>query len=482
MQSRRDRVMAYNFTVGRLGTAMLEADPDAVDAPMRRTRTGSYIGLAIGALLCIGFLVFGLIFPGGATSWRQEGRIVVARDGGATYLYSGGELRPVANLASARLVLGEGATTSLVSPRSLEGVPMGGPIGISGAPDALPESGTWGTWRLCAVEPSGDGEDRRGRTALVVGEAPEPWTTGPRDGVLLVAPDGTEHLLWMGTRLRLDEEAGGLQALGYGTTPALPVNPSFLNAVPEGPDLVAPAVSGAGEQGPELAGAPRTVGQVFAVSTPGQEDQHYLLTRDGLEALTLTQSLLLLGDKEVSGPAYDGSPPEAVALPAAEVHDNLAPEPVMAAEAEGLPAAPPEPLEVGPGVPCLRWDRDGSMDMTMEPPAGIAAWPVADRPFVQAGCPTPDLVGIPAGQGGVVAAVPVSGTATTPTYYVVTDNAAKYPVADTEALAALGYTEEEAAPLPTSLLRLLPTGPLLSQEAASLPLAASPPSGGSSCP
>ena len=32
MQSRRDRVMAHNFTVGRLGTAMLEADPDAVDA------------------------------------------------------------------------------------------------------------------------------------------------------------------------------------------------------------------------------------------------------------------------------------------------------------------------------------------------------------------------------------------------------------------------------------------------------------------
>ncbi|CAL9378364.1 ESX-5 secretion system ATPase EccB5 [Nocardiopsis dassonvillei] len=474
--------MAHNFTVGRLGTAMLEADPDAVDAPMRRTRNGTYVGLGLGALLCVGFLVFGLLFPGGATSWRQEGRIVIDRDGGATYLYSDGVLRPVANLASARLVLGEQATAGLVAPRSLEGETVGGPVGIAGAPDALPEAGTAGTWRLCAVEPVGEEDAPRGRTALVVGEAPPPWVLGSGDGVLVSGPDGTAYLLWQGTRLRLDEEAGGVQALGYGTTPALPVDSAFLNTVPEGPDLVAPAVDGAGEQGLELAGADRAVGQVFAVSAPGQEDQHYLLTREGLAPLTLTQALLLLGDTAVSGPAYGGAPPEPVALPSAEVHAALAPEPETPDAARGLPPVPPTALEVGPGVPCLRWEADGSMTMTMDAPEGIRAWPVQERPFVEAGCPTPALVGIPAGQGGAVRARPVAGTDASPTYYVVTDAAAKYPVADTAALKALGYTEDEAVPLPTSLLRVLPTGPLLSQEAASLPLASSPRGGGGSCP
>ncbi|MEU0491505.1 type VII secretion protein EccB [Nocardiopsis sp. NPDC006139] len=482
MQSRRDRVMAHNFTVGRLGTAMLEADPDAVDAPMRRTRTGTYVGMAIGALICIGFLVFGLIFPGGATSWRQEGRIVIDRDGGATYLYSGGVLRPVANLASARLAVGEGAATSLVSQRSLEGETMGGPVGIAGAPDGLPEAGTRGTWRLCAVAPVGEEDAPRGRTALVVGEAPDPWVVGSGDGVLVSGPDGTPYLLWQGTRLRMDEEAGGVQALGYGTTPALPVDSAFLNTVPEGPDLVAPEVAGAGEEGRELAGSTRSVGQVFAVSAPGQEDQHYLLTRDGLAPLTLTQALLLLGDTAVSGPAYGDASPEPVPLASAEVHANLAADPATPAAAQGLPPVPPTALEVGAGVPCLRWEADGSMAMTMDAPSGIRAWPVQERPFVEPGCPTPALVGIPAGQGGVVRARPVAGTDAAPTYYVVTDAAAKYPVADTAALTALGYTEDEAVPLPTSLLRVLPTGPLLSQEAASLPLASSPRGGGTTCP
>ena len=482
MQSRSDRVMAHNFTVGRLGTAMLDADPDAVDAPMRRTRTGTYVGLGIGALLCVGFLVFGLIFPGGATSWRQEGKIVVDREGGATYLYSNDELRPVANLASARLAIGEGATTSLVNQSSLEGETMGGPVGIAGAPDALPEEDAQGTWRLCAVEPAGEEDTPRGRTALVVGQAPEPKNPGSGEGVLVSDQDGVEYLLWQGTRLRLDEDAGGLQALGYGSTPALPVNAAFLNALPEGPDLVAPAVDGAGEQGPELAGSTRAVGQVFAVSTPGQGDQHHLLTRDGLEPLTLTQSLLLLGDAEVSGPAYDGSTAEAIALPAADVHANLAPDPSAPTHARGLPPNPPTALSVGSQVPCLRWTPDGSMTMTTDVSTEIQAWPVPDRPFVAAGCPTPDLVGIPAGQGGVVRARPISGSTESPTYYVVTDTATKYPVADASALTALGYAENNAVSLPTSLLRLLPTGPLLSQEAAALPLAASPPDEGTACP
>ncbi|MFL1445356.1 type VII secretion protein EccB, partial [Nocardiopsis protaetiae] len=110
------------------------------------------------------------------------------------------------------------------------------------------------------------------------------------------------------------------------------------------------------------------------------------------------------------------------------------------------------------------------------------AWPVPEHPFVEPGCPTPDLVGIPSGRGGPVRARALAGSEAAPTYFVVTDAAAKYPVADAAALGALGYGEDEAVPLPTSLLRVLPTGPLLSQDAAVLPPVSSPPTGGSPCP
>ncbi|WDZ92951.1 type VII secretion protein EccB [Nocardiopsis sp. HUAS JQ3] len=481
MQSRRDRVMAHNFTVGRLGTAMLEGDPDAVDAPMRRTRTGTYIGIAIGAVLCIGFLVFGLIFPGGATSWRQEGRLIVDRDTGASYLYSAGTLRPVANGASARLVQGADAAVSLVSADSLEGVPVGGPVGIAGAPDALPttEGLEQSVWRVCALPPEGE-EDERGRTALVVGTAPAPNQPSAEQAVLVSGPDGAPHLLWNGTRLRLDEEGGAVQALGYGTSDAPPVTSAFLNTVPTGPDLTAPGVPGAGEDAGELSGEPRRVGQVFAVSTPGQEDQHYLLTRDGLVPLSVTQALLLLADPEVAGAAYPDAPAEALPLPAGEAHARLSDG--QGPREERHPAAPPELVGLGAGVPCLRLAPDGSLSVSMDDPAGVEAWPVQERPGIAPGCPTPDLVGIASGRGSLAAAQPVGGGGAATTHYLVTDSAAKYPVVDEAALTALGYQTGQAVPVPTSLLRLLPSGPVLDPEAAALPLESSPMVEDAGCP
>ncbi|MFD3683562.1 type VII secretion protein EccB [Nocardiopsis sp. NPDC058631] len=481
MQSRRDRVMAHNFTVGRLGTAMLEGDPDSVDAPMRRTRTGTYIGIAIGAVLCIGFLVFGLIFPGGATSWRQEGRLIVDRDTGASYLYSAGVLRPVANGASARLVQGADAAVSLVSARSLEGVPVGGPVGIAGAPDALPtEAGLEeAVWRVCALSPEGE-EDERGRTALVVGTAPAPASPTADQAVLVTGPDGAPQLLWNGTRLRLDEENGAVQALGYGTSDTLPVTSAFLNTVPTGPDLTAPGVPGAGEDADALAGEPRRVGQVFAVSAADQEDQHYLLTRDGLVPLSVTQALLLLADPEVSGAAYPDSPAEALPLPAGEAHARLSDGP--SPREERHPVSPPELVGVGASVPCLRLAPDGSLSVTMDDPAGVEAWPVQERPGILPGCPTPDLVGIASGRGTLAAAQSVGGGGTATTHYLVTDSAAKYPVIDETALASLGYEPAQAVPVPTSLLRLLPSGPVLDPEAAALPLASPHTAEDAGCP
>ncbi len=171
MQSRRDRVQAHTFMVRRLSTAMLAGDPDAVDAPMRRTRTGTFIGLGLAALLCVGFLVFGLIVPGGSTAWRQEGSLIVVRESGATYLYSQGMLRPVANYASAKLAQGGQLTARTVSAASLEGVPRGGPVGITGAPDSLPDPESLGSrvWHLCALPPV---EDQPARTALTVTDGP----------------------------------------------------------------------------------------------------------------------------------------------------------------------------------------------------------------------------------------------------------------------------------------------------------------------
>ncbi|MEY9213886.1 type VII secretion protein EccB [Thermobifida halotolerans] len=482
MQSRRDRVQAHTFMVRRLSTAMLEGDPDAVDAPMRRTRTGNLIGLVIAALLCVGFLVFGLIFPGGASTWRQEGSLIVEKETGATYLYSDGMLRPVANFASAKLIQGDQLSVRSVSAASLEGVPKGGPVGITGAPDSLPDAGSPESrvWRLCAVPPT---DDLPARTALTITDGP-PLEALPHDlAVLAATPDGEHHLLWRGARMRLDTENGALEALGYGTTAALEVTEAFLESVPAAPDLAAREVAGRGEAGPTLANRPTAVGQVFVVAGDGERDrQHYLLTRDGLVPLTATESRLLLAHPDTRD-AYGENSPVAVEIAAGDVRDHLADDgQTRTADDTALPGSPPDLFPTDLAVPCLQLTGDGGLALTTQAVDAISAWPVQETPSVAPGCPTPDLVGIPSGGGGLVAARPAGGTSGDPTYYLVTDAAAKYPVPNASVLGTLGYDPAAAAPVPTSLLRLLPTGPLLDPGAAALPVTPSTRAENTECP
>jgi type VII secretion protein EccB len=142
MQSRRDQVQAYTFTVGRLTSGMLTADPDAVDTPMNRTRRGGVIGLVIGALICVGFIVVGLLVPKDSDSWRKSGVLIMEKETGARYVYGAGTLRPVINYTSAKLITGDKGTVQQVSRNTLADVPRGTPIGIPGAPDSLPGSPT----------------------------------------------------------------------------------------------------------------------------------------------------------------------------------------------------------------------------------------------------------------------------------------------------------------------------------------------------
>ncbi|MGW9350129.1 type VII secretion protein EccB [Nocardiopsis flavescens] len=468
MQSRRDRAQAHDFMMGRLGTAMLEADPNAVDAPLRRTRNTLYTGLAVGAVLCVGFLVFGLLFPGGAASWRQEGRLILVRDTGASYLYSQGVLRPVDNYASARLIQGEGMTVSLVREASLEGVPRGGPVGIPAAPDSLPTGEVGTVWRLCAVTPAGEAAHR---TSLTLDGAEGTVVPPPEYAVAVVGPDERHHLLWADRRLELDVAGGAVEALGYGTVPALPVSDSFLAAVPEGPRLAAPEVPGLGEASDAAGLEEHRVGTLFTVPSGNGAAQDYLLGDRGLVPLTVTEAALLLASPAVREEVYTGSEPEAVPLAAGEVRGLLAPGAGAGeALAPGLPAVPPEAVPEGSGNPCLVVGPSGERSLALSPDASITALPVQQVPGISPGCPTPDLVGVPAGGGALVRASPEAGASDAPTYYLVTEDAAKFPLLDADTVAALGYTEEGAVTTPNSILRLLPTGPVLHPGLAAQPL------------
>ncbi|MDA2809218.1 type VII secretion protein EccB [Nocardiopsis sp. RSe5-2] len=482
MNTRRDQVQAHGFLVGRLSTAMLEADPDAVEAPMNRTRTGAAIGLVLSLLIGAGFLVFGLIFPGNATSWRTEGTVVAVEDGGGRYVYSDGALWPVANQASA-LLLGEPVQ---VSAASLEGTPVASAIGIGGAPDAVPpppaEDAGPSAWRVCAVPvATGEDEDPRALTALTVGGGEgDGETPVPADRAVLAAgPDGTRHLLWRGERLRLDAEHGALEALGYGTAPAHPVSARFLSALPEGPGLAAAQVDGAGGEGPRIGGRERRVGQVFTVGGgDGGSDQYYVLERDGLTPTGEVRARLLLADPRTAEEAYPGGDPDAVPLDAADVRPHLSD---RDRDDAGLPGEPPALTETGGAALCAV-DRGDGPTLALRGPSTITARAADPPPGAAASCTPPDLIGIPAGEGGLVRAAPAGGRADRGAYYLVTDAGAKYPVPDAESAERLGHPPGGAREVPAAVLDMLPTGPELSTSAAAGPAADPAPPEEADCP
>jgi len=80
MRSRRDQVQAHAYVVGRLTSALVHAEPDAPESPLRRTGLGSFGGLLVGALAVAGFMVWGLISPASKASALTAGELLLVKN------------------------------------------------------------------------------------------------------------------------------------------------------------------------------------------------------------------------------------------------------------------------------------------------------------------------------------------------------------------------------------------------------------------
>ncbi len=468
MRSRREQIRAYRFVTRRIVAALLGSDPETSDQPLRRGALTTFASVMVGALVLAGVGIYGLVRPGGDTSWKQPGALIVEQDTGTRYVYSGGRLHPVLNYVSARLWLRRAQVTVVtVSTNSLADVPRGRPVGIPGAPDTLPDAGrlTGLPWSVCATrDPAGVAHDPM--VTVLVGTRAAGATALTDDGLLVTAGEAGIALVWHGHRLRIPDRTA-LASLGWTNHPVLTVAPAFLNALPAGPDLVAPKVDGAGRDGPKVAGHTGTVGDVYQVTAPTGGGSGYLvLLPDGLAPISAVTAGLLLGHGSRSTP------------------QRLSPTDYQAAQASprtvdpvGAPTRRPRLAdvadEVGPAVCAVyRGGRDAT-----HPTTAVALYRQAPRRLTDrdpAGSPesTGDLgalrattVVVPGGGGALVRAAAVPGVPTT-SLFLVTDQGVRYPMPDDKALTALGYRDVTPVQIPADLLELLPAGPVLDQAAA----------------
>ncbi|MEZ0112535.1 type VII secretion protein EccB [Catenulispora sp. EB89] len=433
--SRRDLAQAHAFGVGRLLSALLRGDPDEAHPATRRMIGGTVGSLGLALLGTLGIGVYGASHPQDSAAWRTPGAIIQVRETGERLVLIGGVLHPVLNFTSARLLAGSTPSIVAVGRSALDGTPRGLPVGLPGAPDGVPapDQLVTGPWSVCA-EPGAGGVPA---ATMFVGAQPGGLTVDAGHALVVSAPDGTLYLVWNGTRLRVPAPHA-LIALGYpaGLAPR-PVEATWLDSVPQGPDLSAPSspsgtVAVLGRKGV-------AVGTVFAIAGTGATPDYYVARHDGLAPISQTDALLTAFQNNTR---IDDSATRA----------QLAAEPRIIAGVS-VPGHPPTPvpLQDGPVATCSEvWAADS-------PPAVVLA--------ASQGSASQPRIRVTGGHGALVRAEPAPGV-TTGTLYLITDTGLKYPLPDLDVAGRLGYAGVTPTAVPTRILALIPTGTTLDPAAA----------------
>lgn len=452
----RLHVSGYRFLVHRMEHALVRGDTRMLDDPLRAQSISLAAGAVLAGIAVVACAILALVKPVGELG---DAPIVVVRDTGAMYVRIGDVVHPVLNLASARLIAGTSADPRVVSQRAVDRAHRGPLLGIPGAPGAIstPLTQQESSWMVC--------DDARGETSVIAGEiADGPVASGP---VVLVTPrDGgaaTTYLLYGGHRARVDlRHHAVVRALHLDDVVPKPISSVVLSAIPESPEIMAPHIPNAGSPGPgTLRDYP--VGAVLKVAratadVAGAED-YFVVLADGVQRIgEVAADLIRYTDSRVGEQIPTVAPDIVGALP---IVDTL---PVTTfPERKGVTEA----LTV-----CARWDADPAGGAASSTVLVGDAPPMISQPVALAQAdgdgPAVDAVSLPAGRSALVRSVGLTGDGqSTGSLFLVTDTGVLYGVRDTEAASSLGLTAP-AQPAPWPVLSVLPAGPELSRDGASV--------------
>jgi type VII secretion protein EccB len=448
--SRQDQLHSYQYSLQRVVAALVTHDPDPQRSPLRRAGTTALVSLLIASLAVGAAAIYGL-FTGNSNVNPNDPNVVFQEKGtGARYVFLDADkkLHPVLNYTSGLLLsAAQSPKLKSISAEKLASVPLGVPLGIPDAPDSLPATDALLTerWSVCTDNQVANTP----RSTLLVGQKLTDGTVvAPTGKALLVRDPAQQVYLVLGNRKFVIPAArlvATLRVLGYNDQRPWPVSAAWINAVPPGPDLVAPAIAGVG--GDSVVGDFR-VGQLVTDTR-----QFAVVLADGVADLTPVQAQLLRA-AGANEPADIGN--DFIGLPQSRTQLSDAGDP------NGLPQNVPPIVEGTPTRACITLPVDtGAGDgIRIDPtiPTGVPVSGVTPA----AGDVLADLVHITRGKGAVtVVAASPSTPASSGTVSIVTDTGRQYPLANRELLAKLGYGSVKPRQIPAELLSLLPAGPSL---------------------
>jgi type VII secretion protein EccB len=466
VSSRRDQLFSYQFMVQRVISAFVYRDAELVQAPFRRAGGTLFIGAMVGVLALAAVGIYGVISPGGKQTWRNDQVLIMEKDTGARYVYLNGQLHPVVNYVSARLILKkQQLTTITVARASLRNAPRGTPLGIVGVPDSLPDKGRLvrDPWVLCSRPTTNETGQAVTNSVLFIGAQPTGGRKLSDQAILVKLPDGTIFLVWHDRRFLIRQPQIVLYAMAYSQAPVIPVAAAWLNAIPQGIDLGPIDIA---KRGTASALRGVAVGQVLLAQSEGGEAQYHVALEDGIADITQVQANILLNDPATAAAYPGGTQPQAVKRTDLATAKRSTRKLLPAAEATAPPASIPK---IADGVEqaglCTSFaDAGAAPSVTIavtlpKPGAGVKT----------AGAGADEVVVTPG--GGVLVQAAMSAEATDGTISVVTDLGTRYALTSPDVLGYLGYGARSTIRMPAQLVAMLPQGPALDPETAGTPAA-----------
>jgi len=290
------QVSGWRFLLRRVEHAIVRRDTRMFDDPLQFYSRAVTAGIIIAVLVCLGAALLAYFKPLGK---RGGDNILVDRTTNQLYvvLPDTGQLRPVYNLTSARLILGNTNNPVAVKSQELDSMPKGQPLGIPGAPYATPVSASPETqWSLCdtvikpeSVAPTVD-------TSVLVTPLALDGSVGamrPEQGVL-VSYQGADWLVTATGRHAIDlADRAVTSAVGIPVTAkATPISEGLFNALPNAGPWRLPEIPAGGT--PNTLGLPPelVIGSVFTTVTDDGE-QNYVVLPDGVAKVNGTTAAAL---------------------------------------------------------------------------------------------------------------------------------------------------------------------------------------------
>ncbi|MEA5362071.1 type VII secretion protein EccB [Amycolatopsis sp., V23-08] len=512
----KSQVQAYKFVLRRMQSALVRRDAVMLHDPMRTHTRATIVGVVLGALVAVVFVVLALLSP--APSVPEAGNIVIGEQSGTVYVVMGNPktLVPTFNLASARLLLiaqqkqssagaagAAGAPAApaaaatpasvknptVVSDEQLKNIPRGKLTGIPDGPQLIPGdtqriSANWAVCDQVQLDPSLPNPDTgKVNTYVFGGVAPTGLGTELRENeaLLAAADNGKTYLIYRlpssqnrpnanTVRAEIDESNANdavRTALGL-QKPARKITQGLLNAIPEVAKLSPPLIP---DGAPPADFDGLAVGDVFSTQPTGDQPKYWAITTAGIQQVSnavadvmrvakhgSASRLQILGLDKLSGVK--------VLLPGDPAYIPV----------DDFPRAVPTILDAtkNSSVACLGWSlvgsgtgQDGHTSVYID--TQLPGAKATGDKFTPTNVTTPGPNRVPIngfylqpGFGAVVQSATGKDSFGKGAIQLISDRGIRYSVPDATTADAIGLNNRQ--PAPESIIGLLPTGASLNTQ------------------